>query len=51
MFIDWEHQLILNKVTYPMAVLALVLLAFDWISPGTLVPGGLPSCRWINRPS
>jgi len=25
-FIDWEHQLILNKVTYPAAIVALVIL-------------------------
>ena len=42
MFIDWEHKLILNKVTYPVALLALVLLAFDSLSPGLLLPGGLP---------
>jgi len=41
MFIDWEHKLILNRVTYPMAVLALALLAFDSLSPGLLLPGGL----------
>jgi len=40
-FIDWEHKLILNKVTYPAAILALVLLAFDALSPGLLLPGGL----------
>jgi leader peptidase (prepilin peptidase)/N-methyltransferase len=40
-FIDWEHKLILNKVTYPMAVLALVILAFDVLSPGSVLPGGL----------
>jgi leader peptidase (prepilin peptidase)/N-methyltransferase len=40
-FIDWEHKLILNKVTYPMAVLALVLLAIDFFSPVSLVPGDL----------
>jgi leader peptidase (prepilin peptidase)/N-methyltransferase len=39
-FIDWEHKLILNKVTYPMAVMALVILAFDMLSPGSLLPGG-----------
>jgi len=42
MFIDWEHKLILNKVTYPMAVLALALLAFDALFPGLLLPGGFP---------
>ena len=41
-FIDWEHKLILNKVTYPAAILALALLAFDAFSPGLLLPGGLP---------
>jgi len=40
-FIDWEHKLILNKVTYPMAVLALVILAIDAFIPDPLVPGGL----------
>jgi leader peptidase (prepilin peptidase)/N-methyltransferase len=28
-FIDWEHKLILNKVTYPAAVVVLVILAID----------------------
>lgn len=28
-FIDWEHQLILNKITYPSAVIALVIMAID----------------------
>ena len=32
-FIDLEHQLILNKVTYSAAVVALVLLAVDSIFP------------------
>jgi leader peptidase (prepilin peptidase)/N-methyltransferase len=41
-FIDWEHQLILNKVTYPMAVVALVILAIDSFVPGVnLFPGRL----------
>ncbi len=40
-FIDWEHKLILNKVTYPMAVVALVILAFDSLSRGSLTPGNL----------
>ncbi len=50
MFIDWEHKLILNKVTYPMAVVALVLLGIDSLMPdwnilGNLVflPAGQPS--------
>ncbi len=34
MFIDWEHQLILNRVTYPAAVVALVILAVDSFFPG-----------------
>jgi leader peptidase (prepilin peptidase)/N-methyltransferase len=33
MFIDWEHKLILNKVTYPTAVVALVILAVDSFLP------------------
>jgi leader peptidase (prepilin peptidase) / N-methyltransferase len=32
-FIDWEHQLILNRVTYPAAVAAMVILAIDTIFP------------------
>jgi leader peptidase (prepilin peptidase)/N-methyltransferase len=34
MFIDWEHKLILNKVTYPMAVLALLILIVNFFLPG-----------------
>jgi leader peptidase (prepilin peptidase)/N-methyltransferase len=33
-FIDWEHRLILNKITYPAAVAALVILAVDFFGPG-----------------
>ena len=33
MFIDWEHKLILNKVTYPAAVAALIILAVDSFLP------------------
>jgi len=40
MFIDWEHQLILNKVTYPAAVVALVILAVDSL-PGVGLLGNL----------
>jgi len=41
-FIDWEHQLILNKVTYPMAAVAFVILAIDSFVPGiSLFPGRL----------
>lgn len=49
-FIDWEHKLILNKVTYPAAVVALVILGIDSLTPGSLIlgnlsfwPPGLPS--------
>jgi len=39
-FIDWEHKLILNKITYPAAVIALILLAIDSFVPGVnLFPG------------
>ena len=40
-FIDWERQLILNKVTYPMAVMALVILALDWFIPDARILGNL----------
>ncbi len=41
-FIDWEQQLILNRVTYPMAAVALVILAVDSFIPGvSLFPGRL----------
>jgi leader peptidase (prepilin peptidase)/N-methyltransferase len=40
-FIDWEHKLILNKVTYPAAVVALVILAIDSFRPGALILGNL----------
>jgi len=33
-FIDWEHQLILNVITYPMAIIAVILLAIDSFVPG-----------------
>ncbi len=32
-FIDMEHQLILNKVTYPCAVIAIIVLAVDTLFP------------------
>lgn len=39
-FIDWEHKLILNRLTYPAAVLALAVLAVDSLLPGAeLFPG------------
>lgn len=34
MFIDWEHKLILNKVTYPAGIAALIILAIDSVWPG-----------------
>jgi leader peptidase (prepilin peptidase)/N-methyltransferase len=39
-FIDWEHKLILNKVTYPMAALALIILAVESGTAVSLVPSG-----------
>jgi leader peptidase (prepilin peptidase)/N-methyltransferase len=33
-FIDWEHQLILDKITYPSAVIALVILVIHTYVPG-----------------
>jgi leader peptidase (prepilin peptidase)/N-methyltransferase len=32
-FIDWEHKLILNKITYPAAVAALIIFAIDSLLP------------------
>ena len=32
-FIDWEHKLILNRITYPAALLALVVFGIDAIVP------------------
>ena len=47
-FIDWEHQLILNKVTYPAAIAALVILAIDSLLPE---PGILGNLGFIPQPS
>lgn len=47
-FIDWEHQLILNKVTYPAAIVALVILAIDWLLPE---PGILGNLGFLPQPS
>ena len=47
-FIDLEHQLILNKVTYPAAVVALAILAADSIFPGADIMGNL---RLVPQPS
>jgi leader peptidase (prepilin peptidase)/N-methyltransferase len=40
-FIDWEHKLILNRVTLPAAIVALVILALDSIFPHSLILGNL----------
>jgi leader peptidase (prepilin peptidase)/N-methyltransferase len=40
-FIDWEHQLILNRVTLPAAVVALIILALASIFPQSLIPDNL----------
>ncbi len=40
-FIDWEHQLILNKVTYPAMAVALLLLGADSIWPQAGILGNL----------
>jgi leader peptidase (prepilin peptidase)/N-methyltransferase len=48
MFIDWEHKLILNKVTYPMAVAAVVILAINSLWPGA---GLLSQLRLYPEPS
>jgi leader peptidase (prepilin peptidase)/N-methyltransferase len=48
-FIDWEHKLVLNKVTYPMAAVALVILAVDSLTSGSLVPGELAFLP-LNKP-
>jgi leader peptidase (prepilin peptidase)/N-methyltransferase len=47
-FIDMEHQLILNKITYPAAVVALAILAADSIFPGAGIMGTL---RLVPQPS
>jgi leader peptidase (prepilin peptidase)/N-methyltransferase len=47
-FIDWEHKLILNKITYPSAVIAVIILAVDSFIPGVnLFPGTI----FIPEPS
>ena len=47
-FIDLEHQLILNKVTYPAMVIALIILAVDSIFPDA---GILSNLRLVPQPS
>lgn len=45
-FIDWEHQLILNKITYPMAIIAVgLLVVHTYVSGANLLP---PSSALIN---
>ncbi len=48
MFIDWEHKLILNKVTYSAAVVALVILAVNSLLPE---PGILSNLIFLPKPS
>lgn len=48
MFIDWEHKLILNRVTYPMAVVALIILAIDSLLPE---PGILSNLDFLPETS
>ena len=38
-FIDWEHKLILNKITYPSMILALVLLGIATLFPDAEILG------------
>jgi len=42
-FVDWEHQLILNKVTYPAAIIAIIILAIDMIIPDLGIAANLTS--------
>ncbi len=45
-FIDWESQLILNKITYPAVVIALIILAIHTYVPGAnLLP---PQATLVN---
>jgi leader peptidase (prepilin peptidase)/N-methyltransferase len=46
-FIDWEKQLILNRVTYPAAAVAIIILAIDSLSPEA---GILSNLRLIPQP-
>lgn len=47
-FTDWEHQLILNKVTLPAAIVALVILGADSLLPE---PGILGDLGFLPQPS
>jgi leader peptidase (prepilin peptidase)/N-methyltransferase len=40
-FIDWEQKLILNRVTLPAAIVALVILGFASLFPDSLILGNL----------
>jgi len=43
-FIDWEQQLILNRMTYPGMLIAMVILGIDSLLPG---PGILRNIEFI----
>jgi leader peptidase (prepilin peptidase)/N-methyltransferase len=45
-FIDWETQLILNKITYPAGVIALIILAIHTYVPGANLM--VPQATLIN---
>ncbi len=47
-FIDWEHKLILNRVTLPAAIVALVILAVDSLLPE---PGILKNLELTPQPA
>jgi leader peptidase (prepilin peptidase) / N-methyltransferase len=47
-FIDWEHKLILNRITYPAAVVALVILAAASLFPDV---GLLANMELTPRPA
>jgi leader peptidase (prepilin peptidase) / N-methyltransferase len=47
-FIDWEHKLILNRVTYPAAIAALVILAAASLFPEA---GLLANLELVPRPA
>jgi leader peptidase (prepilin peptidase)/N-methyltransferase len=40
-FIDWEHKLILNRITLPAAIVALIILVLDSIFPESHILGNL----------
>jgi leader peptidase (prepilin peptidase)/N-methyltransferase len=40
-FIDWEHQLILDRITLPVAIVALIILALASIFPDSHILGNL----------